>query len=244
MKKLRLIIVLCLVILLGSCLGNDAKTEELIYKYNQYLDTDISHETNFDNLINDISNDVMHGLVLIKVTIRTPLGFLVEQRFGTGFIIDKKNTNVTIISAYNLIHLENQNHRLRLDVYDFQGNEYTASISKSSSTTGLFILSASFSNLHDQTKIMTLSETFSLANEPVFMLSHLQRFRNSLTMGLIQSYEMDTLTTTLSLDNYSLGAVLVNSLGEVIGIAAEINQSDTIIYNAAYIKSYILETTN
>lgn len=241
MRKLRLLFVLCLVILLGSCLQNETKTEELIVHYNRYLDNDISDETNFDELVNYMSNDVIHGLVLIKATIRTQLGFLVEVRYGTGFIAGKEGLNATIISAYNLVHLDNQNHRLRVDVYDFQGNEYTASLTDISSTSGLMSLTVSFSQLHDQTKIMTLSDTFSLPNEPVFMLSHYQRFRNSITMGLIKIYDEDTITTTLSFDNYTMGAVLINSLGEVIGIAADTNQSETLIYNASYIKAYLLE---
>lgn len=239
MKKILLLITLCFVVFLASCSSNDIKTQQLIYQYDQYLEHDIRQEANFDKLINHISNDVMHGLVYIKITIRTALGFLVEERTGTGFIFDKEGSNAKILTSYHLIKRDNANYRMRYDIYDFQGHEYTATLINASETFELATLAVSFNESIDHTKAMTFATNVSLPKEPVFMLSNFQRFRNSLTMGLISSYEENNMSTTLAYDPYCLGATLLNSFGEVIGIMVDIDANNPVIYYTPYIQTYL-----
>lgn len=246
MKKYILIVILVLSLLMFSgCTSPDDKTASLIAQYENYVQDDIENQLTFNKFINSVSNDVMPGVVLVRMTVKNRFNVVVRVSEGTGFIYDAHDNQLRVVTSLDVVLVGDDALTATYEIIDFADRNYVASLEDRSLEYNMaklqFNANIQFTRLHE----LKLADEHPMNREPLMMLSNFQSIRNAMTMGLLLNKENENLIykTTLLGDEFSIGGVIINMRKEVTGIVVRMIDEDLSmqIYGLDALKDYLKE---
>lgn len=246
MKKLMsLMMILLSLFTLSSCMSPDDETAKLIAQYDQYIEEDIVDQHVFNAFINSVSNDIMPGVVLVRMTVKNRFNVVVRVSEGTGFIYDAHDNQLRVVTSLDVVLVGDDTLIPTYEILDFADRNYSASLEDRSLTYNLaklqFNANIQITRLHE----LKLADEDPMNQEPLMMLSNYQSIRNAMTMGLLLEKQNDNLLYITSIlgDELSIGGVLINMRQEVTGMVVRINDEDQSmqIFGVDALKDYLKE---
>lgn len=244
MKKIfSLMIIMISMIFLTSCINPDDETASLIAQYEDYISTDIADQIKFNTFINDVSNDVMPGIVLVRMTVRNRFNVIVRVSEGTGFIYDAHENQLRVVTSLDVILVGDDNLIPSYEIVDFADRNYTATLSDRSLTYNMaklqFNANLNITKLHE----LKLAGEDPLDQEPLMMLSSYQSIRNAMTMGMLIEKQSNNLIymTSILADQNTLGGTIINMRKEVTAMVVRyLDEEETIqVYGLKALKDYL-----
>lgn len=246
MKKLMLVITILLSLFtLSSCMSPDDETAKLIAQYDQYIEEDIVDQHVFNAFINSVSNDIMPGVVLVRMTVKNRFNVVVRVSEGTGFIFDAHDNQLRVVTSLDVVLVGDDTLIPSYEILDFADRNYSASLEDRSLTYNMaklqFNANIQITRLHE----LKLASEHPMNQEPLMMLSNYQSIRNAMTMGLLLEKQNENLQYVTSIlgDELSIGGVLINMRQEVTGMVVRINDEDQSmqIFGIDALKDYLKE---
>ncbi|MCR3906283.1 MAG: S1C family serine protease [Tenericutes bacterium] len=247
MKKLMMLIMILSVLLSGcTVFVVEEDTEEfkiLASQYQNYVANDINIFDQFQSFINVVTLDTAVSSVMIEVKVYSPLGVLLEIRYGSGVLFEEDSTNYHILTTYELTDLSS-GQTISIEVSDYLGRTYRGFVRKSSEELGLTGIRFA-KNKNRVLQTLDISESLPLIGEPVMLIGYQGEIINALTMGLITDYirtEDDivhALETNVLSDALGNGGVLVNMNHEIIGIQYDVSNGSTFAYSIYVLNTFI-----
>ncbi|MDY0295142.1 MAG: hypothetical protein RBQ71_04970 [Acholeplasmataceae bacterium] len=246
MKKLMSFIVILLALFtMSSCMSPDDETAKLIAQYDHYIEEDIVDQHVFNAFINSVSNDIMPGVVLVRMTVKNRFNVVVRVSEGTGFIYDAHDNQLRVVTSLDVVLVGDDTLIPTYEILDFADRNYSASLEDRSLTYNLaklqFNANIQITRLHE----LKLADEDPMNQEPLMMLSNYQSIRNAMTMGLLLEKQNDNLLYITSIlgDELSIGGVLINMRQEVTGMVVRINDEDQSmqIFGVDALKDYLKE---
>jgi len=239
MRKLRLLFLLLVLFLTGCTLfilEEDTDAYKALSKqFFDYQTNDISDIKNFQTFINTVTLDTSIASVKVEVTLYSGLGLLLETRYGSGVIFHVSQTEYHVMTDYKLTQKE-ATQFITIDIHDYLGNTYTATLKHQDETLGLS--GVSFPKGSSTLKALSIASQVTFVGEPIMLIGYQGRIINGLTMGLLESYILDEqevligFKTNIPSDDFGNGAVLIDMTHQMIGI--QYLYSEGMLYAISY----------
>lgn len=240
MKKWMIILVLfMMVISLSSCSEQSDPTSELISQFDAYTALDIADQHTFNTFINGVSNEVVPGFVLVKMTVKNSSNQVIRTVISTGFVYDAHENTIRIVASLDAVLVGDDNLIGTYEVIDYADRSYPATITNRSLDYGMAKLQINTSVSTSKIVDLDLAEYVPFDQEPLLMLSNFNQVRNAMQMGSLLSKTSLRYQTSLDIDPNSLGAVLINMRKEVIGLVVSIDEDDVTIMGLEALKDYL-----
>ena len=242
MKKwMIMLIILFSLMFTTSCIQDSEPTVDLIAQFDEYQREDIENLETFNDFINHVSNDIVKGLILVKMTVRDHTHQVVRTKISTGFIYNAYLNKRIIVTALDAITLSDR-ETATYEVINSAETSYYATVIDRPSEYRMAKLSIDISSGDsDRFSTLTLSKYAPRSKEPILMLSNYNEVKNAMHMGFFESKTSLFYTTTLKIDEHSLGAVIINMRKEVIGIVISVDDMAVTIMGVEALNNYLLQ---
>ena len=240
-KIITTLLIFALSFLLISCVPQDEQTKLLQKQYDDYILHDIRDDAHFDALINGVSNEVIPGVVVIKMTGKDVFNRVISTSVGTGFIYATYEASVKIITSAKVIEQKQTNLNYAIEFIDYANQSYTGQIKHVDENMGVAILEFSVHVSSTKLKKLTLATDSPRVNEPLLMISNYQGSRNSLLMGLLLNKDDESFSyeTSIPYDAHSIGGTLMNMQHQVIGLLISYEDQEAYVINLDMLKQFL-----
>ncbi|MDI6452944.1 S1C family serine protease [Peloplasma aerotolerans] len=245
MKKMLMLILLLATLLNGCAIFViEEDTEEfkiLASQYQNYIANDINIFDRFQTFINVVTLETTISSVMIEVKVYSPLGVLLETRYGSGVIFEEDSSNYHVLTTFDLTKLSS-GQTMSIEISDYLGRTYRGFLRKSSEDLGLSGIRF-VKNRNRVLQTLDISDSLPLIGEPIMLIGYQGEIINALTMGLITGYIktdeniVQAVETNVLSDAFGNGGVMINMNHEIIGIQFDVDNGSTYAYSI-----YILRT--
>lgn len=240
MKKWFIILVLILSLLgVSGCTEPSDPTAELISQFDEYTSSDIVDLQTFNTFINGVSNEVVPGFVLVKMTVKNSSNQVIRTVISTGFVYDAHENTVRIVASLDAVLVGDDNLVGTYEIIDFADRSYPATITNRSLDYRMAKLQINTNVQSSKIVDLDLASYVPMNQEPILLLSNENQVRNAMHMGLLLSKSGLFYTTSLEVDENSLGAILINMRKEVIGMIVSVEGTDITIMGLEALKDYL-----
>lgn len=240
MKKWFIILVLILSLLgVSGCTEPSDPTAELISQFDEYTSSDIVDLQTFNTFINGVSNEVVPGFVLVKMTVKNSSNQVIRTVISTGFVYDAHENTVRIVASLDAVLVGDDNLVGTYEIIDFADRSYPATITNRSLDYRMAKLQINTNVQSSKIVDLNLASYVPMNQEPILLLSNENQVRNAMHMGLLLSKSGLFYTTSLEVDENSLGAILINMRKEVIGMIVSVEGTDITIMGLEALKDYL-----
>lgn len=240
MKKWLIMLVLFLSLFgVSGCTDPSDPTAELISQFDEYTSLDIVDLQTFNTFINGVSNEVVPGFVLVKMTVKNSSNQVIRTVISTGFVYDAHENTVRIVASLDAVLVGDDNLVGTYEVIDFADRSYPATITNRSLDYRMAKLQINTNVQSSKIVDLNLASYVPMNQEPILLLSNENQVRNAMHMGLLLSKSGLFYTTSLEVDENSLGAILINMRKEVIGMIVSVEGTDITIMGLEALKDYL-----
>lgn len=240
MKKWFIILVLILSLLgVSGCTEPSDPTAELISQFDEYTSSDIVDLQTFNTFINGVSNEVVPGFVLVKMTVKNSSNQVIRTVISTGFVYDAHENTVRIVASLDAVLVGDDNLVGTYEIIDYADRSYPATITNRSLDYRMAKLQINTNVQSSKIVDLDLASYVPMNQEPILLLSNENQVRNAMHMGLLLSKSGLFYTTSLEVDENSLGAILINMRKEVIGMIVSVEGTDITIMGLEALKDYL-----
>lgn len=240
MKKWFIMLVLFLSLFgVSGCTDPSDPTAELISQFDEYTSLDIVDLQTFNTFINGVSNEVVPGFVLVKMTVKNSSNQVIRTVISTGFVYDAHENTVRIVASLDAVLVGDDNLVGTYEVIDFADRSYPATITNRSLDYRMAKLQINTNVQSSKIVDLNLASYVPMNQEPILLLSNENQVRNAMHMGLLLSKSGLFYTTSLEVDENSLGAILINMRKEVIGMIVSVEGTDITIMGLEALKDYL-----
>lgn len=242
MKKWMIILIaLFILTFLTGCIQDSEPTVALISQFDEYQREDIEDLETFNDFINHVSNDIVKGFVLVKMTVRDHTHQVVRTKISTGFIYNAYLSKQIIVTALDAISISDR-ETATYEIINSAETSYYATVIDRSTEYRMAKLSIDISSGDsDRFSTLNLAKYAPMSKEPVLMLSNYNEVKNAMHMGFFESKINLFYTTTLKIDKHSLGGVIINMRKEVIGIVVSVDDMAVTIMGVEALNNYLLQ---
>lgn len=240
-KIMRICLIMILSVLLISCVPQDEETRLLQKQYDDYMVHDIANDLYFDAFINGVSNEIIPGVVVIKMTGKDVFNRVIETSIGTGFIFQTYESHVKVLTAATLVEQKQSSLSYTIEFIDFANQSYTGQIKHVDASLGLATLEFNVHVASAKLKKLNFSSFEPRIHEPLLMISNYQGSRNSLLMGLLLGKDdtLNTYQTSIPMDQHCIGGTLMNMQHQVIGLVISYEEGQAVCVDLDAIQAYI-----
>lgn len=238
-KWIIILLSIVLVMLTTGCTKPNDQTVELLAQFDDYIATDIVDQKKYNAYINDVSNEVIPGFVLVKMTVKNSSNQVVRTVISNGFVYDAHENTIRIVTSLDAVLVGDDKLIGTYEVTDYADRTYTATVTNRSLEYGMAKLQINTNVVSSKIVDLNLATHIPFNQEPLLMLSNYNQIRNAMQMGLLESKLDLTFEASFDIDAYSLGAVLINMRKEVVGLVVSINETDVTIMGLQVLKDYL-----
>lgn len=196
----------------------------------------VCDEINYPDLVNLVTTESMKSNVFVKVVYSNGMGSLaieVGSTNGSGVIIQQTGTAVYILTNNHVVYneeLETSTRNTSIYVYDYLGNQYSASIIANRASYDLALLKITCTT---QQSVIKLADSVPEKGDTVISLGSPEGQTNAITMGSFKGYESVTISEVKAtesnvtfevlhhnsyINHGSSGGALLNERLEIAGI--------------------------
>ena len=247
MKRFALLITLCLTLLISACqieidLDNQNYDANAYQVYNDFLAHDIRTATEFVEVMNHITYQVLPAVVVIHMDIiDAQTDDVISTRQGTGIIIEQTSSQILVLtsSAFTDYDITNQ---VNYDIITAKNDIFSGTVVFESKSQGLALLAFTKANAQVYPEIV-VAPYISMRGEPLIFMGQQYHIKNAMTMGFITQVLEEDSQLEISIDafEYGLGNIIVNLKGQLIGMYTyrDANQDDLVCVDFSIIQSFL-----
>jgi hypothetical protein len=236
MKKVILLILI--VFILSSCYENEVSTDyqQLSSQFNQFVIRDIHQETSFHRMTNELTTEWAQTNIRVHVKIFNQLGFLVEQRHATAFIVDQNDTHYIAVTTQDLFLIQS-NQFISIDLYDYLGNVYQTNVIEQNDDCPIALLR--FQKGSIALKPVILSSQYPMVMEPIFLLGNPYQTQNLILSGFFLGITDSRIETSIPSDTFGNGSAIYNIELKVIGMQISISDTGSMVLPSSLLMEWI-----
>lgn len=242
MKRIITFIILMLAsFILVACSGQPDPRTLLLRQYNEYLDSDILEDESFDYFINQVSNFIIPGTVVVKTVARDSLNQVRDVREGTGFVYAIYENSLRVVTSLETVKVVDENWTLTVEIIDYANRSYTALVLNRSTEFNLAKIKFDTNVAISKIRRIDVSSFAPMDYEPLMMISNYQLSRNSMIMGLLIEKNVETgiYRTDIPADEYALGGAVINTRRQVIGMVVDVEDGFAHLLGVEQLRLYL-----
>ncbi len=240
-RYLSILIILITSFFLAACNNQPSPRALLIRQYDEYIDNDILENEAFDYFINQVSNFIIPGTVVVKAVARDAMNQVRDVREGTGFVYAIFENSLRVVTSLETVKITDETWTLTVEIMDFANRSYSALVLNRSEEYNLAKIKFDTNVAISKIRRIDVSAFVPMDYEPLMMISNYQLSRNSMLMGLLIEKDAETglYKTDIPADEYALGGAVINTRRQVIGMVVDVEEGFALLLGVTQLRTYL-----